>query len=178
MRLDSQLYFVPPGTPLSLVAGAGVAVPSTVIDLMGLGVGQVPTNIIGTPTVWGSDFGIGEKKIQIECVVGTALTTSTSATLNAAIQLAADDGTGNPSTWQTVEETGELTVAQLTSGVIFARFDFPPAFPANLNPRFARILFQTPSGTDFTAGTVAYAIGVAVRDDQANKFAARNYVVS
>ena len=177
MRLDSQLFFVSPGTPLSLVGGAGVAIPSDVIDLFGLGVGvPITTNIIGTPTVWGSDFGIGTRKVQIECVVGTSLATADAATLNAAMQLAPDDTTGNPGAWQTVLETGELTAAQLPTGTIFARFDWPPVFPVTLRPRFARILFQVPATLLFTAGTIAYAIGVPLRDDQSNRQAAKNYV--
>lgn len=179
MRLDSQLYFVAPGTPLSIVAGTGVDTPSNVVDLFGLGVGvPITQSIIGTPTTWGSDFGLGTRKVQIECVVGTALATSNSATLNAAMQLAADDGTGNPSTYQTVIETGELTAAQLVANTIFARFDWPPVFPRTLRPRFARILFQVPAATVFTAGTIAYAIGVAARDDTANLNSPRNYVVA
>jgi hypothetical protein len=51
---------------------------------------------------------------------------------------------------------------------ILARFDFPPAFPANLNPRYPALLF-TPVGT-FTAGTRQAPVTM-VRDDQANKFA-------
>ena len=179
MRLDSQLFFIAPGAPLSIVAAAGVDTPSDVIDMFGLGVGvPITTNIIGTPAIWGSDFGIGVRKVQIECVVGTTITTADSATLNAAMQLAEDDTTGNPGTWQTVVETGELTAAQLPTGTVFARFDWPPVFPVTLRPRFARLLFQVPAGLVFTAGTIAYAIGVASRDDQSNRQAAKNFVVA
>lgn len=182
MILDSQLAFVPVGGNLSMVAGAGVSIPSTnVIDLLGQGVGTAPANIIGNATVFGSDVGIGGLRPQVEVLIGTALTTGSSATLNVAFQAAVDTGSGGgyqPGTWETLVETGPIAAANLTAGQVLARFDFPPAFPAGLNPRYLRLLFQIPSGEDFTAGTVSSAIVTMVRDDQANKYAARNYAVA
>ena len=57
--------------------------------------------------------------------------------------------------------------------------------PANLRPRFLRLLFspqygtpvETPNG-DFTAGTISSAIVTMVRDDQANKFQPKNFTVA
>jgi hypothetical protein len=181
MRSDALLALVPIGAPLSLVGAAGVSIPSpNVIDLLGQGVGQAPANIIGNAALFGEDAGIGGIRPQLNVTVGTSLVTATAATLNAAIQGAADTGAGGnyqPGTWQTLEETGPLTAAQLVSGVLLARFDFPPAFPSNLRPRFIRLLFQIPTGTSFTAGTVASAIVTLVRDDQANKYQPNNYTV-
>ena len=61
MLLDALLNFVQVGSPLSLVAGAGVAIPSPgIIDLLGLGVGVGPTErIIGLPQsgFFGEDSG-------------------------------------------------------------------------------------------------------------------------
>lgn len=180
MRLDSQLIFVPTTSPLSMVAAAGASVSSSVVDLYGFGVGVTGTNIIGNATVWGTDFGVGQgmptPKLQIS--VGTAFTTSDSCTLNLALQLAADDGTGNPDTWTTVIETGAIAATSLTAGKIIGRFDWPPSWPDNLNPRFAKLLGQVPSGLVFTAGTIGFAGVTYVRDDQANKFAAANYTVA
>ena len=178
MILDSLLSFVAPGTPLSLVGSAGVAIPSNVLDLLGVGSGNASSNIIGDASVFGEDTGIGGVKPQVQVNIGTACTTSTSATLNVAFQAAIDDGSNAPGTWETLIETGPIAVADLTAGAVLARFDFPPAFPPGLSPRFLRLLFQVPSGTDFTAGTVASAIVTKVRDDQANRYAARNYVVA
>lgn len=179
MILDSQWSFISPGSPLSLVAGAGISIPSTnTIDLLGQGVGTAPVNIIGNTSVFGMDVGIGGLRPQLICAIGTLPVTADSCTLNLAFQAAEDNGSYQPSTWQTLVETGALTVSQLAAGTIFARFDFPPAFPANLSPRFLRLLAQVPSGEYFTAGTIAYATVTMVRDDQANKFAANNYKVA
>lgn len=175
MRLDSQLAFVPPGAPLSLVAAVGISIPSNVIDLAGYGVGVPVSNIIGNVAVFGTDFGIGERKVQLEAVIGTAPTTSDSCTLNTAIQLAEDNGSNQPGTWITAVETGPIAVASLPAQTIFARFDWPPAFPANLQPRFARLLFQVPASEQFTAGSVAFAIVTPARDDYAAKYASKNY---
>lgn len=177
MISDSLLAFVPIGGNLSIVAASGVDTPSNVIDLSGSGVGVEPPNIIGQATNFGTDMGIGGKRPEINVVVGTAFTTSNSATLNVALQAAADDGTNNPSTWTTLAETGEIAAASLTAGQIIARFPFLPAFPANLSPRFVRLLFQVPASVAFTAGTIASATVTMVRDDYAAKFAFRNYAV-
>lgn len=183
MLLDSQLSFVPPGGNLSLVAAAGVDVPSTnVIDLLGQGVGTEPQNIIGNRTVFGADAGIGGIRPQVEVIIGTGLVTATVATLNVAFQGAADQGAAGgylPSTWRTLVETGEMAVADLIASAICARFDFPPSFPVNFQPRYLRLLFQVPAATLFTAGTIAAAIVAMVRDDLANKYGAgKNYVVA
>lgn len=178
MRVDLQNAFVPPGAPLSLVAAVGVNIASQTIDLFGAGVGAPVPNIIGTPTVWGTDFGIGERKVQLEVVIGTAPTTSDSCTLNTAFQLAIDNGSNQPGTWVTAVETGPIPVADLPAQAIIARFDYPPEpLPQfqGTQPRFARLLFQVPSGEQFTAGTIAFAIVVAARDDWAQKFAAKNF---
>jgi len=57
------------------------------------------------------------------------------------------------------------------------RFPWLPPFPANLRPRFLRLLFQTPASLLFTAGTIASAVVTTTRDDQFNRNAANNYVV-
>lgn len=182
MRVDSLLSFVPIGGNLSIVAGAGVSVPSPgIIDLLGNGVGVPPTSIIGTATVFGEDPGIGGFRPELNVSVGTTFTTSNAATLNVALQYAIDSGVSGgyqPGTWNTIAETGPISAANLTAAQIIARFPFLPAFPPNVLPRFIRLLFQVPAATNFTAGTIAYALVTLVRDDQANKYAARNYVVA
>jgi len=183
MRIDSQLSFVPLGSPLSLVGAAGVAIPSTnTIDLLGYGVGVAPNqSIIGNVTNFGADEGIGAFRPELEVAIGTAATTSNSATLNVQFQAAADTGAAGgylPGTWNTLIETGYIAASSLTAGQIIARFPWVPAFPANLRPRFLRLNFQPLTATNFTAGTIAFALVTFVRDDQANKFAAKNYTVS
>ena len=186
MRTDALVTFVFPGGPLSLVAGAGVSIPSAVIDLLGLGVGVPATqgNIIGSVynNQFGVDFGIGDDRLLLDVVIGTALATADSCTLNLAMQGAPDTGlTGGylPGTWQTLVETGPLTAAQCPAGARIARFDWPPSFPeTSPPPRFVRLLAQVPSGELFTAGTIAFALATSARDDMAQRYAARGYSVS
>ena len=74
MLIDALVAFVAIGGNLSLVAGAGVTIPSTVIDLLGAGVGVAPPNIIGTRTVFGTDQGVGGIRPELNIAVGVACT--------------------------------------------------------------------------------------------------------
>lgn len=186
MRTDALVAPVPLSAPMSLVGGAGVSLPSGVIDLLGLGVGISPASagsIIGTTynQQFGTDFGIGAEKVQFDIVIGTALVTANSATLNLAFQGAPDTGlTGGwlPGTWQTLVETGPITAAQGVLNTRIARWDFPPSFPETQPPpRFIRLLAQVPAATNFTAGTLLFALATLARDDMAQRYAARNYAV-
>lgn len=181
MRLDSQLSFVGVGAALSMVAGAGVSISSNVIDLLGSGVGTAPPVIIGNAALFGEDVGVGDGMLipKLEVATGDAFVTANVATLNVALQLAPDTAvTHQPGAWQTVVETGALTAAQLATQTTIARLDWPPVFPLTLRPRYAKLLFQIPAATNFTAGTIAFAVVTSVRDDQANKNAASNYTVA
>ena len=77
----------------------------------------------------------------------------------------------------TVEKFKAIAVANLVAGTAIARFPWVPPFPANLRPRFLRLLFQIPAGTNFSAGTIGWATVTTVRDDQFNKYAVGNFVV-
>ena len=173
MELDGTLAFVPVGNPLSLVLGAGVGAASNIIDLAGAGVGVKPPNIIGNPTVFGTDLGIGRQKAQLLCTIGTAFTTVNGATLNVQFQGAVDNGNYQPGTWNTLVESGAMAAANLGAGVTVARFDYPPAFPFGVLPRFLRLFFLIAAGTSFATGTIAFATPTTVRDDW--HAGARNY---
>jgi len=182
MITDALLSFVPIGSPLSLVAAAGVNIPSlNIIDLSGAGFGVTPPSIWGTTNSFGQAdaMGVGERP-ELAIAIGTALTTANSATLNAALQAAADNGSNQPGTWQTIGESGAQTVANLIANTVFCRLPWLPPFPAGLRPRFLRLLFQVPSATNFTAGTISSALVVPPggRDDTFAKFQPKNYVVS
>lgn len=180
MITDALVSFVPIGVPKSLVAGAGVSIFSSVIDLLGQGVGTAPQNIIGNRATFGEDAGIGGKRAQLEVLITTALVAVGGSTLNIAYQAAPDQGAAGgyqPGTWQTLAETGPLTAAQLAAQVKAARFDFMPSFPENLNPRYLRLAFIPSAGGSFSAGAVQAPVTM-VRDDQANRQAAANYSVS
>ena len=179
MITDALVNFIPIGFPQSLVTAAAGSLPSGVLDILGQGVGTPPQNIIGNRTVFGADVGIGGIRPQLEVLVTTAFATAGAATLNVQFQAAIDTGAaGNyqPGTWVTLVETGVIAVANLGLGVKLARFDFPPAFPENLNPRYLRLNFVI--GTSFFSAGAVQAPVTIVRDDQANKFMVGNYVVA
>jgi hypothetical protein len=182
MQLDSQLNFVPVGgPPLSFVGALGAGFPApNVIDILGSGVGTAPQNVIGNRVLFGEDPSIGGIKIQIEAAIGVAAVTITAATLNMQFQGAPDTGVGGgylPGAWTTYEETGPITAANLVAGQTI-RMDWAAVFPEGQPlPRYIRINFATPAATQFTVGNVSYVITTMVRDDQTNKFAAKNYTV-
>ncbi len=179
MQIDSKLEFVPhSAAPQTAVGAAGATVTfSGIIDILGSGVGTVASSIIGNVTLFGEDVGIGRNKPEIQINIGTAFTTGNAATGNFAIQVAPDDGTGNPGTWETAAETGAKPVSELTANQVL-RLAMPPAPPNTLRPRFIQLALLVPAATNMNAGTVSWAAIVFVRDDQANRRAARNYVVA
>lgn len=176
MRLDASLAFVGLGGPLSLVAGASPTLYSDVVDLMGVGVGNAPPNIIGNATTFGEDPGIGMFRPELMIAMGsTAAAGGTS--VNVQLQYAPDTAsTYQPGTWATIVETGAILTASLTANQVIARFPWLPTFPANNLLRYLRLAFVE-VGT-FTAGAIAFAIPTLVRDDQANRYAAKNYTVA
>lgn len=177
--IDSLTGFVQPGAPLSLVAGDGVDIQSSVYDLLGVGVGVAPPAIIGTASTFGADPGVGAFQPELVIAIGTACTTGNSATLTVQLQAAADDGTNNPSTWTTIIQSPAMTAAQLVANTVIARYKWPPVFPATLRPRFFRLNFHVATSTHFTAGTIAYATIAPVRDDYSQgALQPRNYVVA
>lgn len=181
MLTDALLNFVPQGQIISMVGAAGVAIPiGNPIDILGSGSGTPPANIIGTQSaIFGAETGVGQNKPVVLLTVGTAFTTSNSATLTVAFQGAPDTGSAGgylPGAWQTYEATATLTAAQLTAGQGI-RLEWPVTFPDNAEPRFLRLLGVVASATNFTAGTISNAVVTMARDDQSNKYAQRNFNV-
>jgi hypothetical protein len=178
MIFDSQLSFIPIGGTLAVT---NVAVNSVVLDLYGQGVGTAPQNVIGNAPLFGTDFGIAKWRPELFVSIATTFQTATAATLTVGLQFAADQGAGGsyqPSSWYTAIEEPGLTAAQLVANAIVARFPWAPSVPANLRPRYARLLFTPASGTSFTAGAIGPALVTLSRDDQANKFAYANFKVA
>lgn len=188
MRSDALVAFVGIGAPLSLVAGANITIASNVIDLLGLGVGVNPAaaSIIGNAALFGTDLGVGGKRPELNISVGVAFTGAAGQLLKIAMQFAPDLGIGGnfqPGTWQDIVSQDNIALANLTAGAIPFRAPWIPDMPPGLRPRFSRLLFSPmtastlPSGS-FTTGTIASALITTVRDDQSNRYAARNYSVS
>lgn len=173
MRLDASLAFVALGAPLSITTAADY--PSSVVDLLGQGVGTIPFNIIGNVSLFGEDAGVGGRRPELMIGIGTVFAGGTS--LQVKFQASPDVAvTHVPTTWTTLVETPAILTASLTAGAVIARFPFLPAVPAGLNPRFLRLVF-TGVGT-FTTGTIAFALPTFVRDDLNIRNAAKNFVVA
>jgi len=182
MLIDSKLAFVPYGSPLSLVAAAGVDVLAPgVIDLLGNGAGTTVQNITGIATLPGQADAMGQGNMRPELVVaiGTALVADTgSPILQVELQAAPDNGSGSPGTYQVLGAGPLITAAQGIAGRQIARIPWLPPFPDNLRPRFLRLNFNILAGTNYSAGTIAYALVTQARDDYFAAQAARNYSVS
>ena len=175
MFLDSAVNFVPVGSNLPILAAA---VPSQVYDALGQGVGTAPANIIGNRTIFSTDLGIGQPRPQLQVNTNVAFATSAGALLNIAFQAAADLGVGGgyqPGAWTNLLNQDGLTIAELAALSVVFRMDWPPALPANLSARYFSILF-TPTAA-YTAGSIGSAVVTMGRDDQANKFATKNFTV-
>jgi hypothetical protein len=180
MITDSAVNFVPPGSPLSLVGAAGVAISSAIYDILGVGVGVAPQGIIGTRTLFGEDLGVGESPL-LDVVMGIAAATANAATLNVQFQGAVDTGAAGgylPGAWITLVETGPLAAAALTAGAVIARFPFAMAVPPGTLPRFLRLNFALLAATNFSAGSIAFATVTKVRDDWTVGYAAKGFVVA
>jgi hypothetical protein len=172
MLIDNLISF---STTAQAVTSSNVA-STNVIDLLGAGSGNASTNIIGNVTTFSADMGIGKWKQQIYILVGTAFTTSDSCTLTINLQVAPDNGSNSPGTYQTIAATGALTAAQLVANAII-KMDWPPTFPVTERQRFVRLQY-VPSAT-MTAGTIGPAYITTGRPDfQSMQQASPNYVVA
>lgn len=181
MLTDANLALVPFGSGgLSLVGLASAPSPG-VIDILGQGVGTAPQNIFGNTTVFGQAdaMGVGEKRMELNVATGNSAFVGVGVSLNVQWQGAIDSGVGGgyqPGTWNTFGESGVIAVGSLTANTIIARLPFLPPFPENLRSRFLRLNFVMTGGL-FTTGIIAFALPVLVRDDQFQRYAARNYSI-
>jgi hypothetical protein len=176
---DALAAWVFSTSPLSLVAAAGVDVPTNPIDLMGDGVGTTVRNIWGNSTLpFSPDArGVGSPLPLIDIIIGTALSDGTGTPLlTAELQGAEDNGSGSPGSYQTYVRSAALTSAQGTAGQRI-RLPFVPPFPLTDRPRFLRLNFEIPAGTTFATGTILSAAAVFPRDDWYVGQQPRNYTV-
>lgn len=180
MLTDANLALVPYGSGgLSLVGVAAVPSPG-VIDILGQGTGTQPQNIFGKTTVFGQADAMGiDRRMELNIATGNAAFVGAGVSLNVQWQGAVDAGAAAgyvPGTWETFGESSTIAVGRLTANTIIARLPFLPPFPENLRPRFLRLNFVMTGGL-FTTGIIAFALPVLVRDDQFNRYAARNFSV-
>jgi len=123
MITDALVSFVPIGGNLSLVAGAGVVIPSpNTLDLLGSGVGTAPPNIIGTRAVFGTDLGVGGRlRPELNITVGVALTGAVGQQLKVALQAAIDLGAGGnylPGAWVDIASQDGINLANIAGGAV------------------------------------------------------------
>lgn len=174
---DALASFV--SSPLSLIAAAGVDVPTLPIDLFGDGVGVAVTNIWGNSTLPGSPdaHGVGSPLPLIDILIGTTPVDGTGTpTLTVELQGAEDNGSGSPGSYQTYIASATMTTAQIPTGTRI-RLPFAPPFPFNDRPRFLRLNFNIPAATAYSAGTILSANVVFPRDDWSVANQSRNYTV-
>lgn len=140
----------------SAQAITSTAASTNVYDITGQGVGVVVHPNPGATGTVGEDIGIGDgvSPPQIVAIVGTAFTASGAATLQVQVEAAVDDGTGNPGTWQILEQTDTYAKTLLTAGQKIVRYTIPHRYPGALPPRFYRLNYVVATGP-MTAGTVS-----------------------
>lgn len=158
--LDALLQFDPPATSVAIAAGTQ---PSTNVLDLGIGPSGLPSAANGGGA---RDIGIGDDPaMKILCQVDTAFASAGSTgTIQAAIQGAPDDGTGNPGSYVTMA-TGPSYVVPIV-GTQLLNMDMPRPKDGSV-PRFLRLLYTIAVQT-MTAGTVnAYL--VLDREDQLNQ---------
>lgn len=152
MIFDNNLIF-----SNAQAAAFTVSTASTnVIDLEG----GVAMNI-GVGTRYGADLGRGDGVAipKIACFIGTALTSTNSATLQVAFQ-----GSTDSTTWDTYVQSGLITAANLTAGAKIAAWDWPQVPSQFSLPRYVRLYYQVATGV-FATGSIGLAGIVLQRAD-------------
>ncbi len=103
--------------------------------------------------------------------------TSTSATLQVALQSAPDNGSNAPGSWTTVVETDAITAANLVAGTKIA-LPISKRAPARPCRASNRVMFIIPGSTSFTAGkAIAYLTLNASSGSQIGQFSSNFDVV-
>ncbi len=157
MILDAFQMFDLPSAPRDLAQVAGTYASTNVLDYGILS--GIPSSANGGGA---RDMGIGDDPaLKLFVQVSTAFAGGTS--LQVAIQGAIDDGTGNPSTFNTWYLSPAIALAALDVGSRCLQIDFPRPPDGIAVPRFVRLAYIT-LGT-FTAGKVIAGV-VLDRDDQ------------
>lgn len=162
MFLDNGTTFIPKGTSLAGLTGAGVN-SEQFVDL-------------GGPAIGGGarDIGVGTNGngLFLTVALNGVTASDTLTTLQFDLQGAVDNGSGAPGTWNTYASSGPLNVAELTAttGEQYAFGITMPTRPPGLPlPRFLQLKRTcsnsgTATGT-ITAGTLYAGLTIG-RDDQ------------
>ena len=96
----------------------------------------------------------------------TTFTAGGAATLRVQLQAAIDNGSGSPGTWDTIDQSDDIPVADLTSGspgAPLVSFTVPRRYPGQGFPRFYRTNYVISTGP-MTAGAITAALLTGVDD--------------
>jgi hypothetical protein len=168
MLLDSTLLF---STNQSLLTNVTITTSTTAIDLLGVGSGNAPNATFGTATVFGADMGVGGgvADLIVTVVVGTPLASTNTATLQAQLQGAVDNGSNSPGTWVTYQSGPVASIAQAGTNTAIFRANLADAFPFGTLPRFLRMQYVLATGT-VTTGSIQFAGIHTMRDDYSARY--------
>lgn len=145
------------------------AVSTAVYDTAGVGVGQPVGNRFGTATNFGQDVGGGGPLVsgpQLVVSIPTTFTAGGAATLRVQLQAAIDtNNTGTPGTWDTIQQTDDIPVANLVGNAArpLVSFTVPDRYPGQNFPRFYRLNYVVSTGPMLT-GAVNAALLTGIDD--------------
>lgn len=157
MFLDNKLTFnTAVGTAQAITATAD----SSIIDVTGAGVGNLPNIINGFPatnTAVGSDYGSGDGVVIPHVFVSFTVVGSSSNTLTISVKAAPDSGTGTEGTYTTLVSTPAIVENTLVAGNIID-IPLPPIryTEGEALPRFYKLTYTASStiGTSVQANLV------------------------
>jgi hypothetical protein len=122
-------------------------------------IGSTPsTNIIDLGVARDIGDAVTDRNLFLLCSVVTAFTSGGSATLQVQVQSAPDNGSGQPGTWATIEQSDAIAVASLVQGYKFLPGGMvSPATPG----RFLRLNYVVGTAV-MTAGGITAALVPAI----------------
>lgn len=169
MIMDSTLLF---STNQGISTATTITTSTSVIDLAGVGSGNAPNATFGTATTFGEDLGVGGgvTDLTLLVVVGTPFATTNTATLTVALQGAPSTATNTPGTYTTYQQTGAISVGNLTTNTQIMRMNLAAAFPFGTLPRFLRLQYIAPATLNWTTGTIQVAGLITGRDDYSARY--------
>lgn len=152
MILDKQLQF---SDAQDLAQVVGTYASTNIFDLLMTNYQQPAALTSGQGA---RDMGIGDPALKFYVAVTTAFVSAGGGTLQVHFQGAADDGTGNPSTYNTYVSSPIYAIAALIAGARLLDIDWPRP-PAGIGiPRFVRFLYQVATATITTGKVSAYVV--------------------
>ena len=147
------------------------AVSAGTYDTAGLGIGVAVTNKFGASpgiaTSFGQDIGGGGPLAtapQLMVQIATTFSAGGGATMRVQLEAAVDtNNTGVAGTWDIIQQTDDIPVADLVAGNYMARFTVPTRYIGQGFPRFYRVNYLVSTGP-MTAGAVNCFLATGIDD--------------